>query len=336
MAGTRKTDSRKTGSRRTGSRRTGGGWHIARRFLFSPGSHSVINIISRVSMVAVGIPVAAMVILMGVFSGFDDLIRRMYRDFDPDFLVQPADGKVFDPTVLDMAAIEAIDGVEATSLILEESAMAEYRGRQAVVTVRGVDSLMESVVPLAGMIYAGTSGGDGAVVGQGVAYEMGVRPGQEGAMRFFVPGRGAWSSLLPATGVKSVEVEVDGIFVLDAETDGEYVIVPIERARELFDYDGMASGLMIRTEEGTSARRVGREIEAAAGDDFRVLDRYRQKESMYRIMQMEKWGIFAIGAAVLIIASFSIVGSIIMSIIDKRGGIRTLRALGADTRFVRR
>jgi lipoprotein-releasing system permease protein len=322
---------------------------IARRFLFSAKSHSVVNIISRVSMVAVGIPVAAMVILMAVFSGFDDLIRRMYRDFDPDFLVAPAEGKVFEVRSLDMAAIGALDGVAASSLILEGSAMLEYGGRQRIATIRGVDSLFSHVVPLERMIYAGsgtslggnTHGGGngnangGVVVGQGVAYEMGIRLGLSEQLGFYAPSRGAWSALLPQTGVKSIALPVEGVFVLDAETDGEYVIVPIESARRLFDYEGMASGLAIRTHAGVSEKKLREETAKIAGDGFRILSRLEQKESMYRIMRMEKWGIFAIGLAVLIIASFSIVGSLVMLILDKRDGITTLGALGATRRLIR-
>ena len=309
---------------------------IARRFLFSPKSHSVINIISRVSMVAVGIPVAAMVILMAVFSGFDDLLRKMYHDFDPDLAVQPAEGKVFDPRTLDVRAIEALDGVKAVSFVLEDSAMAEYRDRAVPVTVRGVDSLFDRVVPVDRMMYAGGWGGDGVVVGQGIAYEMGIRIGASEQMRFITARRGAWSALLPMTGLKIVETPVDGVFVLDADTDGEYVIAPLERVQELFDYKGMVSGLMIRFAEGAQEKKLREAVAGIAGEDFRVLSRFELKESVYRVMRLEKWGIFAIGLAVLIIASFSIVGSLIMLIIDKRDGIRTLEALGANRRTIRR
>ncbi|MDR2882673.1 MAG: ABC transporter permease [Alistipes sp.] len=308
---------------------------IARRFLFSPKSHSVINIISRVSMVAVGIPVAAMVILMGVFSGFDDLIRKMYHDFDPDLTVQPAEGKVFDPARLDRAAIERLEGVDASSLMLEESAMIEYRGRQVTAKVRGVDSLFPRVVPIERMMWAGSWNGSGVVPGQGIAYDMGVSMNLTEPMRFIVPRRGAWSSLLPMTVAGSIEVPVGGVFVLDAETDGEYVLMPIERARELFEYAGMASNLAIRFVPGAHEKRVKDAVQAVAGDGFRVLTRYERNEVMYRIMRLEKWGIFAIGLAVLIIASFSIVGSLIMLIIDKRDGTATLRALGARASTVR-
>jgi lipoprotein-releasing system permease protein len=286
-------------------------------------------------MVAVGIPVAAMVVLMAVFSGFDDLIRRMYRDFDPDFIVTPARGVVFDASRLDIEAIRGVEGVAATSLVLEGSAMLEYRGRQRTATVRGVDSLFSRVVPLGRMIYAGTAEGPGAVVGQGIAFDMGVRLGLEERLGLYAPSRGAWSALLPQAGISTEELSVDGVFVLDAETDGEYVIVPLESARRLFDYEGMASGLAMRVHAGVSEKRLKAAVEEIVSGDFRVLSRLEQKESMYRIMRMEKWGIFAIGLAVLVIASFSIVGSLVMLILDKRDGTATLSSMGASTKLIR-
>jgi lipoprotein-releasing system permease protein len=276
-----------------------------------------------------------MVILMGVFSGFDDLIRKMYRDFDPDLLVQPALGKVFDPRTLDMAAIRGLEGVRAVSLMLEESVLLEYRGRQTTATVRGVDEEFAAVVPIENMMFSGAFGGGGVTVGQGIAYELGVNPALSEQMGFFVPRREAYSALLPMTGFSAAEAPVDGVFMLDAETDGEYVMAPLEFAQRLFDYDGMASGLAIRSEAGTSERGLREAVAGIAGEEFRILTRYEQKESMYRIMRLEKWGIFFIGLAVLIIASLSIVGSLIMLVIDKRDGIRTLGALGASAGMVR-
>ncbi len=308
---------------------------FARRFLFSPKSHSVINIISRVSMVAVGVPVAAMVILLSVFNGFDDLIRRMYHDFDPDLLVQPAKGKVFDPATMDSDAIRSLAGVAGVSYVLEESALLEYRGKQTTATVRGVDRAFKGVVPLDDMLYMGTAESTGAVVGQGIAYELGVRMGLSEQLKFYVPRRGSYSALLPVNSFSTGSVPIEGVFVLDAETDGEYVIVPLVFAQELFDYEGLASGLMIRFKDGAHAKKLKKQVSEIAGEDFTVLTRYEQKASMYRIMTMEKWGVFFIGLMVLVIASFSIVGSLIMLVIDKRDNIRTLGALGATPRLVR-
>jgi lipoprotein-releasing system permease protein len=309
---------------------------FARRFLFSPKSHSVINIISRVSMVAVGVPVAAMVILVSVFNGIDQLVRGLYNDFDPDLLIVPAEGKVFAPDSLDRHSILTLEGVGATSFILEESAMLEYRGRQTTATLRGVDTIFPDVVPIENMIAAGLWDANAATIGQGVAYNMGMSLVLAEQIKFYAPRRGSYSSLLPINSFSTAELPLGGVFALDADTDGQYVLVPLGFAQELFDYEGRASGLMIRFTEEAQAKKLQRQVEEIVGEDFNVLTRYEQKASMYRIMQYEKWAVFFIGLVVLVIASFSIVGSLLMLIIDKRAGIRTLGAVGAPLRMVRR
>jgi lipoprotein-releasing system permease protein len=309
---------------------------FARRFLFSPKSHSVINIISRVSMVAVGIPVAAMVILVSVFNGIDQLVRGLYNDFDPDLLIVPTEGKVFSPDALDVQSILALEGVAATSFVLEESAMLEYRGRQTTATLRGVDATFPDVVPIENMIAAGRWDAGEATIGQGVAYNMGMSVVLAEELTFYAPRRGSYSSLLPINSFSTAEIALGGVFALDADTDGQYVLVPLDFAQGLFDYEGRVSSLMIRFTEAAQSKKLLKQVEEIAGDGFKVLTRYEQKASMYRIMQYEKWAVFFIGLVVLVIASFSIVGSLLMLIIDKRTGIRTLGAVGAPLQFVRR
>jgi lipoprotein-releasing system permease protein len=309
---------------------------FARRFLFSPKSHSVINIISRVSMVAVGIPVAAMVILVSVFNGIDRLVRNLYNDFDPDIVILPAEGKVFTPDSLARGSIAELDGVAATSYVLEESALIEYHDRQATVTLRGVDSLFCEVVPIENMIVAGAWISDSATIGQGVAYNIGISLMYSDEIKFYAPRRGSYSSLLPINSFSIAEISLDAIFALDADTDSQYVLVPLDFTQQLFDYEGRVSALMVRFAEGVHAKKLKKQIEAAVGDNFKVLDRYQLKASMYRIMKYEKWAVFFIGLLVLVIASFSIIGSLLMLIIDKRAGIRTLGAVGAPMKMVRR
>ena len=168
---------------------------FARRYLFSKKSHSVINVISGVSAFSVAIPVAAMVVLLSVFNGFESLVRTMYRSFDPDILVLPARGKVFERDTLSIDRIEAVEGVAAVSCTLEENALFEYRGRQSFGTVRGVDSLYGEVVPMDSIAIEGEYRlwfGDmyEAFVGQGVAYALGIRTGLNSPLSVYAPRRG--------------------------------------------------------------------------------------------------------------------------------------------------
>lgn len=313
---------------------------LARRLLLSRKSHSVIGVIARISAIAVGVPVAAMVILLAVFNGFEGLVRAMYHDFDPDILISPRTGKVFDTARVDTTTLASSAGVATWSWVLEENALAEYRGNQQTVLVRGVGDRYDRVVPIGSMVREGEYTLDGdfddALVGQGIAYELGIRTRFSDTLTLYAPRRGTFSALLPVAGYAMGVLRPTGIFVLDADTDGKYLLVPFGFAQRLFDYEGRASAVAVRVAPGSDPERVKEQLEELVGSDFKVETRYEQKASMYRLMRYEKWGIFFIAAMVLLIASCSIVGSLAMLILDKRADIRILAAMGAPLPLIRR
>lgn len=314
---------------------------FAKRYLVSRKSHSVINIISVVSAFAIGVPVAAMIILLSVFNGFESLVKSMYKEFDPDIAITAAEGKTFAVDTFALDRLLAVEQVEGYSFTLEDNALLEYRGRQVIATVRGVDSLYHNVVPIEGMITGGRyqlwfGSLAQAVVGQGIAYNLGVRRGLFDRIKVLVPRRGGhFSSLMPVNSYKQDEVFPEAVFMLDAETDNKYIIVPLEFTRELFDYPSGATTLMVRLRDGANPDAAREAISAQLGDDYKVLTRYQQKASIYKIMVSEKWGIFAIILMVMVIASFSIIGSLVMLVIDKRKDIRTVLTIGGSIGLAR-
>ena len=314
---------------------------FARRYLFSKKSHSVINIVSGVSAFSVAIPVMAMVLLLSVFNGFEGLIKSMYRSFDPDIRITPVRGKVFPIDSLPRERFLAIDGVRDAAYALEDNAVFEYRDRQAFGTMCGVDSLYRQVVPLDSLRTEGVfqlQFGDfpEAYVGQGMAYALGIRVNLNSPISVYVPRRGRVSPLLPYSFYKKQNIFPSGVFALEAEVDGKYVIVPLHFAQELLDYPGQASSVAIRLEADASPQRVQQQIGQWLGDDYKIQSRYQQKESFYRIMMYEKWGIYFIILLVLVIASFSLIGSLVMLIIEKRKDSQTLVTMGADTKLLRK
>ena len=315
---------------------------IARRYLFSRKSHSVINLISGVSAFTVAIPVMALVVLLSVFNGFDSLIRSMYRRFDPDIAIFPAEGRFFSVDSLDTQAIRSLDGVAEIACTLEENALFEYGGRQQPGVLKGVDSLYARIVPIEEMVVRGeyepTFGDlDQALVGQGMAYGLQMNVGLNEPLTVYVPRRGYTSSVLPMAFYRTETLFPSGIFALDNDTDSKYVLVPLGFVRRLLGRDeATVSAVIVGLQPGADPDRARQRIAQAVGDDFRVLTRYQQKEDIYRIMQYEKWGIWFIILLVLVIASFGIVGSLIMIVIDKRKDTDTLITLGADIPFIRR
>ncbi len=314
---------------------------FARRYLFSRKSHSVINVISGVSAAAVSVPVAAMVILLSVFNGFDGLVKRMYTDFDPDVMASPVRGKTFAATDSLRRALAAADGVAAASFIVEQNVMAEYRGGQYIATVRGVDSLYADVIPVrkimsAGEYDLGAHGMYKAVIGRGIAYSLGVGLALDDPLTLYAPRRGNFNPILPIDSYRSESFIPAGTFALDAETDTKYIIAPIEAVRNLLDYPGAATAIAVKLIPGADQEKTKAALRAVLGDNFRVLTRYEQKASFYRIMKYEKWSIFMIVTLVLVIAAFSVAGSLVMLIIDKREDIKTLVTLGSPVSLVRK
>lgn len=314
---------------------------FSRRYLFSKKSHSVINIISGVSVFAVAMPVAAMIILLSVFNGFEELVKQMASTFDADLTVTPREGERFPAERIDTAALACIDGLGGWSYTVEQNVLLEYRGHQAAATLRGADDRYPEVMPILGAISAGDyqvrlGDYDRAVLGQALAYSLGVRSLVGEPLKIYALRRNGFSTLIPLEGYSRREVDMAGVFQLDSEAEQQYLITSLRLARELFDFGEDATALLLRVDDPDRIETVKREVEQAVGREFEVRTRYELRRTFYDIMIYEKWGIFFISLLVLVIASFSMVGALSMLIIEKRKDVRTLRALGADTRLIRR
>lgn len=314
---------------------------FARRYLFSKKSHSVINLISGVSLFAIAMPVAAMVILLSVFNGFEGLIHSMTSAFDADLTITPRRGVTIPTEGVDTAALRRIEGVEALSWVVEQEALAKYGNRQQLVTVRGVEEHYTDLFPIREAITVGEyrlQQGDRecVVMGQGMTYMLGIRSLVTAPLELYALRRTSFSTLLPSEGYRRQELPITGLFLLDAESESRYLLTSITLARRLFEREGVATSLLIRLQSTADPERVKRAVEEQLGEEFRVRTRYELRPSFYDMMTYEKWGILFISLLVLVIASFSVIGALTMLIIEKRREQQTLRSLGADTRFLRR
>ncbi|WP_417014632.1 ABC transporter permease [Alistipes sp.] len=314
--------------------------YIARRYLFSRQSRSVVNLISGLSVAAVAVPVAAMVILLSVFNGFETLVRSMYSAFDADLTVTPRRGQHFSAGDLDTAALRRIPGVTALSFTLEQSVLLEHEGRQATATLRGVDDGYGEVFDLSEAVVTGewrVRLGDleRLVIGQSMAWMLGIRSLADADVTLYAVRRGSFSTLLPMDNYTRRTEPVGGVYVLDLDTERTYVLTSLRLAQALFEQPDRVSSAVIRLTPGADLERTRRSVAAAVGEDFRTQTRDELRASFYRIMTYEKWGIFFIALLVLVIASFSVVGALSMLIVEKRGDMATLRALGADTGLLR-
>lgn len=314
-------------------------YFIAGRYLRSRKSHSVINIISGVSVAAMATPVAAMVILLSVFNGLEGMVRTLYRAVDADITIRAAEGTVFDVAAVDTAAIRAAEGVETLSLVLEQGAMAEVGDRRTIVRLRGVERTYEDVVPVAQTIYGGTfavgvDDSRSVVLGHRTAQELGMSRQAAGDMvTLYAINRTRFSSLLPVGGYTRRTLPVAGFYSIDDE-NGDVAYVSLDVAQDMFNYEGRASSVAVKLAAGADADAVAERLQRIAGEGMEVLTRERSN-SIYRLMALEKWGVFAVALIVLVVASLTVVGTIVMIMIDKRDDAATLRMMGANRATVR-
>lgn len=318
---------------------------IAKRYLFAKKSHNVINLISAISSIGMAIGTAALIIILSVYNGFDSLIKSMMSNVEPDLMITPVEGKVFVPEGDTYDWIYEQPSVLNMCCTLQENVFITYDGKQGLAKAKGVDWIYEEESPLRSHIYDGEFSlhkGDIplAVVGDNLAYEMGISPRFVAPIEIHYPNRTGRISLSdPASALRSVKVFPKGIFSVNDEIDKELMIVPIESMRSLLDYDDEVSAVEIRLAQGTSEKELKRlqsEITQRLGSGYRVRDRFQQNESLYKMMRYEKIATFMILFFVIIIISFNIFGSLTMLIIEKQSDIRTLQNMGAGKRLIRR
>ncbi len=318
---------------------------IAKRYLFAKKSHNVINIISAISAIGMAVGTAALIIILSVYNGFDSLIKSMMVNVEPDLLITPATGKVFIPEGETYDWIYSQPTVKNMCTVLQEQVFISYDGQQGIARAKGVDWIYEEESPISGHIIDGAfklHRGDIplAVVGSGLAYEMGINPRFLAGIEMYFPSRTRKISMAnPLSSIEAVKVWPSGIFSINNDVDADLMILPIEQMRGLLEYEDEVSAVEIRLTEDAGkdeVKRLQNEISERLGPDFRVRDRFQQNESLYKMMKYEKAAIYMILVFVIIIIAFNIFGSLSMLIIEKRPDIVTLRSLGARDRLIRR
>lgn len=309
---------------------------IALRYLRSPKSHSVINLISWVAFVAVAIPTAALVVILSLHNGLSDTIEGMYTAFDSPIRITIVEGQYFDPFLVD------VEGVDKISKNLEQSVLLKLGEREHLAVIKGVDSVFGEVVPIKNLIVNGKyemTRGDlqQAVVGRGIAYNLGINTSliQQLDVYSIMPDVGIMS-LIPVPTFNMQTIIPVGVFANDEQIDSRYILAPIAFTQSLLGVGKKVSSLEISLKEGFTQDEVAAQIAAKIGDNYRVQTRYQQKESLYRSINQEKWIIYLLLLMVLLIASLSLAGNIVMLVADKQAQIQTLFVMGATPVFVRK
>lgn len=316
-------------------------FYIARRYVFAKKSHNAINIIAVISITGIAVGTMAFIIVLSVFNGFDSVVRDLFNTFYADFEVVPETGKTFVPDEAELEKIRSTENIISLARIVEENALLMYGSRQTVATVRGVSDEYHEVTGIDTMIWDGEyklkeGSVPFAVIGRGIKYMLNIEIDFFESIKIIVPRRTEKISLDPNRSLNTKYIQPAGFFASQPEVEAKYVIVPLDFARNLFDYNKEISALEVKVAPGANLSRVQKELQNIVGDELRVKNRIQQNDLLYKTMRSEKWAIFFILAFILLVASFNVVGTLSMLIIEKKNDIQTLQHLGLTMQKIKR
>ncbi len=311
---------------------------IARRYFFSrkqQGGFNAISLISYISLLGYAVGAAALLIVLSVFNGFEGLFTQMYSNFDADFKLTPASGKYIHLPHLPIQQINQLDGVIGTSAIWEENALLRYNGKQTIATIKAVDKNYLNINPLDSNLLFGDlileAGKDSAfaLVGSGLAYQLGVDPGDQfNYLGIYLPKKGKVDMLDPSGAFSHGLLFPAGIFSVQEEVDNKYVILPLSYVFKLIEDSMRISSLEIRLIPGTNQSFFRSKLAALLGKEFQIKNRFEQRESFFKVMQSEKTISYFILVFILLIAAFNAIGSLYMLVIEKKADMQVLAGMG--------
>lgn len=319
-------------------------FYIASRYLLSKKSHNAINIISGVSVCGVAIATAALVCILSVFNGFQDMVAGLFTAFDPELKVVPAEGKFMLADAEELKELRENADIAVYTETLEDAALLMINNRQAMATVKGVEENFEQLTDIDGILF-----GEGVfelqadvldygILGGNLLMRLGLSADFSSPIQVYAPRKGERMDLTDPTASLNQEELFSpkvGFMVKQKKYDASYVITNLAFARRLFDRKGYVSAIELKLADGASLSAVKSQIKKALGDKYEVLDRYEQQEDTFKIMQIEKLISYIFLTFILAIACFNVIGSLSMLIIDKKKDVMMLRNLGANEQQIR-
>ena len=316
--------------------------YIAKRYLFAKKSRNAINVISSISVAGVTVGTMALIIVLSVFNGLETLVHSIFNTFDPDLRITPAEGKTFIPDSTTLFLLAKTGGVDCYSLCLEENALLKYGEKQYIATIKGVDENYIRVTGIDSSMWDGEfilrseQGRPYAIPGIGIANFLGLRVNFITPLVIYVPRRTGTIEMTAEDAFVRNYIFPSGIYQVEQEYDSKYVFMPISFARELLEFNSEVTSIEIKFKTGYPEAEVQKDVVRLFGKGFIIQNKYEQQEIFYKVMRSERLAIFFILTLILIIASFSIIGSLTMLIIEKERDIEILRSLGADNTLIRK
>ena len=315
---------------------------IANRYLLAKKSHNLINIITWISILGISVGSFALIVVLSAFNGLEKVISSMNNRLTPDLQISALKGKTIDLTAFPLGQLNDIQGVEYVVPTITEDALFRANDKQHIGQVKGVgleyqkiDRLNEIVFGDGDLVLADEDEHYFAVPGAGVAWYLGINAYNPYSMvRVYVPKRGNASQMSLENSFNSDVVTVRSVFSTEQEQDEKLVLVPFDMLSELLEYEDKATNVEVFTTQNADINKVKKSVSAIIGADYSVKNQQEQQETLYKIMRSEKWAVYVILTFILILATFNVVGSLSMLMIDKRKDTEILKAMGADNSLI--
>ncbi|WP_132052855.1 FtsX-like permease family protein [Pseudocnuella soli] len=316
---------------------------FAWRYFKAKKSTNAINVISWISIVAITIGTAALILVLSVFNGFEGLVKSLYSSFYPDIRIGPATGKVLTLTPEQVQRLRAVPGVLHLSLVAEEKALLQNGDYQSMIYLKGVDKEYTQVTGIAGHVIkgsfqTGTAEDPLLVLGGVVENAVGVQSDRNLApLVVYLPRKTEINVSNPLDAVSSDTINTAGAFLIQQEFDSKYALTNLDFIKTMMQLGPEQYGAVeISLVPGADEQKVQRAVQAQVGGAYRVQTRYQQNQSLYSVMRVEKWAIYAILSLILVVAAFNMIGALTMLVLEKKQDINVLHALGASQRLIRR
>ena len=323
---------------------------FAWRYFKAKKTTNAINIISWISIVAIIVGTTALILVLSVFNGFEGLVKSLYSSFYPDVKISPASGKEIALTQEQLQKLRSVKGVRAISLIVEEKALLQNKASeqdsvdyQSIVYLKGVDSNYTLVTSVANYIVEGSFNTGSAnkpllILGAGVqsavhvATESNIRP-----LAIYLPRKGEVNLADPLQSLSSEVVNTSGTFLIQQDFDNRYAITNLAFVKQMLGMKATAySAAEIAVNSNANANDIRDEIKKLLDKNYLVANRFEQNRSLFSVMQVEKWVIYAILVLILIVAAFNMIGALTMLVLEKKQDIGVLHALGASRSFIQK
>ncbi len=314
--------------------------YIARRYLFSSKSKNAVNSITAISVLGVAVGSLALIVVLSVFNGFETLIKSMYQEVNPDFEVTSAVSKSFTLSDGDFEELKSLAPWDAVEQVYQEKVLLRVANKEQIALLKGVHlwpansskSIKNYIIK--GSSYTDLDTDNWAVIGQSLAYTLSASVNE--VLKIFVPNQNANATINNSQAFKEKQFMLAGIYAVQAEYDAAYILADLGVVQDFLDKPLALTSLAFSIAGSHDLSEVKHLLQMHFGSDFEVKNRFEQQEFLYKVLQTEKWAIFFILAFILLIATFTIVASVVMIVLEKRKDISSLWALGAPVKTIQK